>query len=98
MDDLEVKITCPLGHTCKKVVDGHIEICAWNVKLEGKDPQNGKLVEEYRCSMAWQPILMIEGNGLALSGNASIQSLRNETLKRQDIALGALNAKISSDS
>ena len=97
MADLKVIETCPLGHTCEKIVGDHIERCAWYVKLIGKNPQDGKDIDESRCSMAWQPILMIEGNGLAMGTNASIQSMRNESLKRQDLALGALNAKISSD-
>jgi hypothetical protein len=43
--------------------------------------------------MAWQPVLLIEGNGVGHKLNASIQSLRNETLNRQDKALEAINAK-----
>lgn len=97
MNDLKVVTTCPLGHSCEKVVDSHIERCAWYVRIAGKDPQSGKDIEESKCSMAWQPILMIEANGLTIGTNASIQSMRNESLKRQDAALGVLNAKISSD-
>lgn len=96
---MDVKITCPLGHTCEKAVDGAIERCAWYVKMTGKDPQSGKDIEESRCSMAWQPILMVEANGMANNIGASIQSLRNETVKRQTAALEVIkNAKISSDS
>jgi hypothetical protein len=67
--------------------------------MAGSDPQTGAQIEESRCSMAWQPLLMLEANGLALNGNASIQSLRNETIKRQNIALEAIkNDKIPSHS
>lgn len=97
--ELEKKIVCPLGCECQKVVDGIIEQCAWYVKLRGSNPQTGKEMDEYRCSMAWQPILMIEGNGNSYNIASSIQSLRNETVKRQDQALEVVrHAKISSDS
>jgi hypothetical protein len=96
---METVTTCPLGHTCEKAVDGKIERCAWYIKMAGSDPQTGAQIEESRCSMAWQPLLMLEANGLALNGNASIQSLRNETIKRQNIALEAIkNDKIPSHS
>ena len=98
MKGLETVTTCPLGSECQEVKDGKMYQCAWYIKLQGKDPQTGKDVDDYRCAIAWQPILAIEGNGASHGIAASVQSLRNETVKRQDIALGAFNAKtISSD-
>ena len=88
---METKITCPLGSECEKAVDGVLEVCAWYVKLQGKNPQTGENINEQRCAIAWQPILAIEGNGAVSGVAASIQSLRNETVARQDIALGAFN-------
>jgi len=79
--------TCPFGSDCEKVVGDHIERCALYLELEGQDPQSGVPVRESRCSFTWAPLLQIQGNGIALGGNASIQSLRNETVKRQDIAI-----------
>ena len=99
MEGLETVTTCPLGSECREVKDGKIHHCAWYIKLQGKNPQTGEPVDDYRCAIAWQPILAIEGNGASHSIAASVQSLRNETVKRQDAALGAfINAKtISSD-
>lgn len=93
---MSIKITtvCPLGCECEKAVEGGIERCAWYVKLRGQDPQSGSDIDEWRCSMAWQPILMIEGNSMANKTASSIQSFRNETVARQEIALGVItNAK-----
>lgn len=91
---IEIKTTCPLGHTCEQVSGGVIERCAWYVTLEGKNPQNGKDESQSKCSIAWQPLLLIEGNGMIAGTNASIQSMRNETIKRQEQALGVIkNAK-----
>jgi len=92
---LEVKLSCPLGSCCEKVVDNHIERCAWYVKLEGVNPQNGDRIDEWKCAMAWQPILMIEGNGQTRSVAASIQSFRNDTLAQQENAIRVLeNVKV----
>jgi len=90
---METKITCPLGSDCQKIVGDHIEQCAWYVKLKGKNPQDGTDIEEYRCAMAWQPVLAIEHTSSMHGMSASVQSLRNETIKRQNVALEVINAK-----
>ena len=96
---METKITCPLGHSCQKVVDDHIEQCAWYVKLSGQDPQSGKVVDDYKCAMYWQPVLMVDSSRMNAQVASSIQSLRNETVKRQNVALEVLsNAKAITNS
>ena len=95
---METKIVCPLGCECERVVDDHVERCAWYVTLEGEDPQNGERINTSKCAIAWQPILMVENSGKILNVAAGIDSLRNETIKRQDIALGKINGlQIPSD-
>ena len=91
---MSIKVTtvCPLGCECEKSTSEGIERCAWFVKLRGKDPQSGEPVDDWRCSMAWQPLLMIEGNGLAIQTNASVQSMRNETIDRQELAIKLVGA------
>lgn len=92
--DLEIETFCPLGKKCQEIKDNKIHQCAWYVKLQGKNPQTGDPIEEYRCAIAWQPILAIENNGATHGLASSVQSLRNETVKRQNIALGVMqNAK-----
>lgn len=86
-------ITCPLGSECEKIVGDHIERCAWYISLVGTDPTTGDKVDERKCAIAWQPLLAIEANGTGFKVATAIQSLRNETIKRQDIALGAINGK-----
>ena len=91
---MDVEITCPLGSECETIKDNKLHRCAWYTKLSGTDPQSGKDIDDWRCAIAWQPILLIEGNGMSRGIGASIQSLRNETVKRQDVALGVIkNAK-----
>ena len=96
--ELEIVTSCPLGHSCEKVVDGKIHRCAWFTKLEGTNPQNGERVDESKCAMQWLPMLQVEGNGATHNVGVSIQSLRNETVSRQEKALGKINGlQISTD-
>lgn len=91
---MEVRVTCPFGSECEKARDGYIERCAWYTEIEGKNPQNGERINEWRCAISWLPMLQIESNGVNISTNAAIESMRNETVKRQDLALGVMaNAK-----
>lgn len=84
---MEIKKTCPLGHTCEKAVDGHIERCAWYTHLEGMHPQTGDRIDRWECAIAWQPVLTIELAGAVQSGNATMQSMRNNLDQRQGEAL-----------
>lgn len=95
---LKIKKTCPLGSECETVVGDEIHRCAWYVNLEGNHPQTGDKINQRRCAMEWQPLLMIQGNGMQVQVAASVQSLRNETIKRQDKAMGLIaNEKIRQD-
>ena len=95
--DIEIKKTCPLGHTCRKTVGDHIEECMWNIKLVGENPQSGESIDEYGCAIAWQPVLAIEGNKETRGVAVSLQSFRNETVARQDAALEVIDAKAISN-
>lgn len=87
---MEIKVTCPLGSECEKAKDGYIERCAWYVEMQGKDA-TGKDHDEWRCALAWLPILQVEVAGTNRQVAASVQSMRNEQTKRQDIALQAMH-------
>ena len=82
---MEVRVTCPLGSKCEevKVQDGkgYIERCAWYIGIKGIDPNTGKDLDESRCSMAWQPILMIDVAGKTSGVGAAVESFRNETVE-----------------
>jgi len=86
---MEIKRTCPLGHTCEKVVDDHIERCMWYNKIVGIDGQ-GKDIEMWDCAIAQSPFLQTEVIMATRAHTAAVESLRNETIKRQDKALGLI--------
>lgn len=86
---MQVKITCPLGHVCEEIKNNELNRCAWYVEMAGRDAQ-GNEHNEWRCSQAWAPILQVEVASSNRGQTAAIESLRNETIKRQNIALSAL--------
>lgn len=74
---IEPKSNCPLdGFKPCRQLD-----CAWFLKINGKNPNTGADVEEWGCSMAWLPIMMIENSQQQRSTGAAVESFRNEMVK-----------------
>lgn len=90
MTDLKVVVTCPLGSTCTEIKDDKIHRCAWYTEMQGMDA-SGEQHDESRCAIAWMPILQTEMSGTNRGQTAAIESLRNETIKRQDAFLNLSN-------
>lgn len=82
---MEIKETCPLGAECEEIKDNQMQRCAWYVCLKGKDPQSEKEIDEWKCSMAWMPIMLIENAQTNRGQTQAIESLRNETKSGQEI-------------
>jgi len=83
---IEIVKSCPLGSQCKEIKDGKMHQCMWLVTLRGQDAQ-GKDQDREDCAIAWQPILALEASRHNVVNTAAINSLRNETVKRQDAAI-----------
>lgn len=58
--------------------------CAWFIQIRGKHPQTGQEIDEWGCSMAWMPVLMIENAQQTRQAGAATESMRNEIVKRMD--------------
>ena len=56
--------------------------CKLYVLVQGKDPQSERILDEWNCSFAWMPMLMIEGAQQTRQAGAAIESMRNEIVKR----------------
>ena len=80
---MEIKTTCPLGHECEKAIDGHMERCAWYVEISGIHPQTGVETREWKCAMAWLPILTLESARTNRGQTAALESFRNEMVEAQ---------------
>ena len=59
--------------------------CAWFIKIVGKNPNTGEDVEDWGCSIAWMPILMIENSQQQRSTGAAVESFRNEMVKSSEM-------------
>jgi hypothetical protein len=85
---IEPKANCPLdGFKPCRQLD-----CAWFLKISGKDPQSNKEIDEWGCSMAWLPIMMIENSQQQRSTGAAVESFRNEMVKANEATTRALLA------
>ena len=90
---LEVKDNCPLNgfDPCKKFD------CAWFIQIRGTDPNTGEEVDDWGCSMAWMPMLMIENAQQSRQPGAAVESFRNEMVKSNDLNRDILIAKAKHD-
>ena len=68
--------TCPL---LKKKCIKHK--CVWFNMLQGAHPQTGLPVQEWGCSIAWMPLLMVENAKHIQGTQAATESFRNEMVK-----------------
>jgi hypothetical protein len=74
---MEVKNNCPLDgfKPCRQLE------CAWFMKVTGSNPNTGESIDEWGCSMAWLPIMMLENSQQQRQTGAAVESFRNEVVK-----------------
>lgn len=75
--EIKPKANCPLNNfePCKQLD------CAWFMQVRGHNPNTGAEVDEWACSMAWLPILLIENSQQQRGTGAAVESFRNEMVK-----------------
>lgn len=85
---IEPKNNCPLNgfEPCRQLD------CAWFIKIVGKNPNTGADVEDWGCSMAWMPMLMIENSQMQRQTGAAVESFRNEMVKANEVGQRVLMA------
>jgi hypothetical protein len=77
---LEPKANCPLdGFKPCRQLD-----CAWFMKVRGTNPNTGAEIDDYGCSIAWLPVLMIENSQQQRQTGAAVESFRNEVAKASE--------------
>lgn len=57
--------------------------CIWYNMLQGTHPQSGQPVQEWGCSIAWMPLLLVENSRHIQGTQAATESFRNEMVKSQ---------------
>jgi hypothetical protein len=79
---IEPKSNCPLNNfaPCRQLE------CAWFMQVQGANPNTGEEVNEWGCSMAWLPILLIENSKQQMQTGAAVESFRNEMVKANQLS------------
>ena len=74
---IEVKSNCPLNNfePCKQMD------CSWFIQIRGTDPNTGQEIDDWGCSMAWMPKLLIDNAIMSAQTGAAVESFRNEMVK-----------------
>ncbi len=87
---IEPKNLCPLNgfEPCRQLD------CSWFMKIQGKNPQTGVDIDEWGCSIAWLPILLIENSQQQRQTGSAVESFRNEMVKANHDTQQALFATI----
>lgn len=74
---IEAKANCPLdGFKPCRQLD-----CAWFMKVRGTNPNTGQEVDEWGCSIAWLPILLIDNSQQQRQTGAAVESFRNDMVQ-----------------
>lgn len=60
--------------------------CMWYAHVTMVDPASGAPVDHWDCSMRWIPVMIADGARHTRGVQASVESMRNETIQRQDVA------------
>lgn len=91
---IPVKLTCPLGSKCEEIKDGAIHRCAWYMEVHGKNSNTGENLNEWGCSMAWMPLMMIENSKQQQTTSVAVESFRNEMVKASNMSQQILLATV----
>ena len=59
--------------------------CVWYNMLQGKHPQTGLDVQEWGCSIAWIPLLLVENSQQIMKTSAATESFRNEMVRSNSV-------------
>lgn len=79
------KIMCPYTGFKKSCWEGVAEhSCPKWVHVTGTNPNNGEPVNNYGCSDAFVPLLLIENSQQQRQTGAAVESFRNEMVKLND--------------
>lgn len=64
------------------------------MKVRGTNPNTGEEIDDYGCSVAWLPILMIENSQQQRQTGAAVESFRNEMVKANENSQHVLLATV----
>lgn len=62
--------------------------CPLWTRVMGKHPQSEEMMDDWRCALAWLPVLMIENSQQQRQTTAAMESLRNGVAEAVTEAIG----------
>lgn len=78
------------GNFCPLIKKECVQMkCNWFIQIRGTDSNTGKEVDEWGCSVAWLPHLLIENAQQIRQAGAATESFRNEFVKSTEMPLHA---------
>lgn len=83
-------LKCPFW---KKDMSEVCHVCPMWQLVRGKHPQTGADVDEWNCSLAWLPTLLIDASRQTYRSGSAIESFRNEMVKGNKETQNLLGAK-----
>jgi hypothetical protein len=66
--------------------------CNWFIQVRGTNPNTGQEVDEWGCSVAWLPHLLIENASQIRQAGAATESFRNEFVKSSEATINTMIA------
>lgn len=73
--------TCPFN---QQDVSKVCHKCPLYIKLRGHDMNTGEEIDQWGCSFAFIPTLLIENSGMQRQTGAAVESFRNEMVKSNE--------------
>lgn len=81
------------GNFCPLLKKDCIQMqCNWFIQVRGTDTNTGKEVDEWGCSIAWLPHLLIENANQSRQTGAATESFRNEFVKSTQATINTMVA------
>lgn len=66
--------------------------CSWFIQVRGTNPNTGKEVDEWGCSIAWLPHLLLENASQTRQAGAATESFRNEFVRGTQATINTMIA------
>jgi hypothetical protein len=81
----EVTGDCPLGSKCEDVreVNGEQVLvrCPWHMKVRGTNASTKEEHDEWRCSIAWMPVLLVNSANESRKTAQAVEQFRNRMVE-----------------
>lgn len=81
----------PKGNFCPLLKKDCVGLqCNWFMRVQGVNPNTGAEVDEWACSIAWIPLLLIENSRQQMNTNQVFQNFRTDLVSATTSSLELL--------